>query len=378
VTTAKPPSGAGIDVHVRRLSVRFGAWPAVDDVDLSVRAGELFMLLGPSGCGKTTLLRTLAGFQSADSGSILFGEEDVTHRPPHARGAAMVFQSFALWPHLSAAENVAFGLRERNVPRRDVGARVDAALASVRLEGLGSRAIDELSGGEQQRVALARAMVVRPRCLLLDEPLSSLDAALRQSMREEVRRICKRSELTAIYVTHDQKEALAIADRIAVMRHGRILQVGSPGDVYRRPSSREVATFLGATNLLAAKVVRIEAGEAIVETAIGSCRAAVAGSFRPDAGAQVWLSIRPECLRFSAGVSHPSTDASHPNRFEGRRERSLFLGELSEHWVRVRDELLCAYELSRGRRGADPDSATLEVDPEDVVLLPAGEEAERK
>jgi iron(III) transport system ATP-binding protein len=371
VTTARAPSGAGIDVHVRRLSVRFGARPAVDDVDLTVRAGELFMLLGPSGCGKTTLLRALAGFQAADAGSIVFGDEDVTHQPPHARGAAMVFQSFALWPHLSAEENVAFGLRERNVPRRDVRPRVDAALASVRLEGLGGRAIDELSGGEQQRVALARAMVVRPRCLLLDEPLSSLDAALRQSMREEVRRICKHSELTAIYVTHDQKEALAIADRIAVMRQGRILQVGSPGEVYRRPCSREVATFLGATNLLAGTVARIDAGETVVETAIGSIRTAPPASFEATPGAKVWLSIRPECLRFS-------TDASRPNRVEGRRERSLFLGELSEHWVRVRDELLCAYELSRGRTRADADPVTLEVDPQDVVLLPAGDEADRK
>jgi iron(III) transport system ATP-binding protein len=187
-------------------------------------------------------------------------------------------------------------------------------------------------------------------------------------MRRTSSRICKRSELTAIYVTHDQKEALAIADRIAVMRHGRIVQVGSPGDVYRRPCSREVATFLGATNLLGGKVARSEGGETVVDTPIGSWRAAPAGSFRPDPGARVWLSIRPECLRFSR-------DASHPNRVDGRRERSLFLGELSEHWVRVRDELLCVYELSRGRTRAEADAVTLEVDPEDVVLLPANEAA---
>jgi iron(III) transport system ATP-binding protein len=354
-----------VDVHVRRLVVRFGARVAVDHVDVDVRAGELFMLLGPSGCGKTTLLRTIAGFQAADGGSVLFGDEDVTRRPAHARGAAMVFQSFALWPHLSVAENVAFGLRERKVARREIAPAVDAALNSVRLGSLGERAIDELSGGEQQRVALARALVVRPRCLLLDEPLSNLDAGLRQSMREEVRRICKASELTAIYVTHDQKEALAIADRIAVMREGKILQVGPPREVYRRPSCREVATFVGATNLVRGKVARVDGNATVVESAIGTWTAVATDSFRPGAGAAVWISLRPESFRMSS--------ASGPNRVEGQREKCLFLGELGEHWIRVGDELLCVYELSRGQTASEGERVALEVEPSDVVLLPAND-----
>ena len=194
---------AGSEVRVRDLVVRFGETVAVDRVDLTVAAGELFLLLGPSGCGKTTLLRSIAGFNMPSSGSIHFGAEEVTHLPAHARNAGMVFQSFALWPHLDVAENVAFGLRERQVPRREIDAQVAAALASTKLEGFGPRRIDHLSGGEQQRVALARALVVRPRCLLLDEPLSNLDAKLRVGMRDEIRRICKEHGLTALYVTHD-------------------------------------------------------------------------------------------------------------------------------------------------------------------------------
>jgi iron(III) transport system ATP-binding protein len=358
---------AGANVQIKGLVVRFGDVVAVDHVDLDVRAGELFMILGPSGCGKTTLLRTIAGFHAPTAGTICFGEQDVTRLPAHARGAAMVFQSFALWPHLSVEENVAFGLRERRMPRQEVAASVEAALVSTRLGGFGRRAIDGLSGGEQQRVALARALVVRPRCLLLDEPLSNLDANLRQSMRDEIRRICKESGLTAIYVTHDQKEAMAVADRMAIVEAGRILQVGAPADIYRRPRSRAVAAFVGATNLMPGHVRDVRAGVVEVETTAGLWVSSPSEAVRVEKGARVWVSIRPECFR-------SRIDAQQPNLVRGRRERTIFLGELIEHRVRAGTESLSVYELNGPVASGDADSVTYQVDPSDVVLLPVDDE----
>jgi iron(III) transport system ATP-binding protein len=370
-----PAMDGGVDLRARDLVVRFGATVAVDHVDLAVAAGELFMLLGPSGCGKTTLLRAIAGFNAVAGGSIHFGAEEVTHLPAHARNAGMVFQSFALWPHLSVAENVAFGLRERGRPRREIAAAVEAALGSTRLDGYGPRRIDELSGGEQQRVALARALVVRPRCLLLDEPLSNLDARLRQSMRDEIRRICKEFQLTTVYVTHDQKEALAIADRIGIMHSGRILQVGTPHDIYRRPRSRAVADFVGETNLIRGRVAAVDGaggggdGDVHVETEVGRWVAARDDGFAPPAGAAVWVSVRPECFRLQR------IDERRPNVFRGRREATVYLGELAEHRVRVGDRLLAVYELNPAAvTGAATDQPiALQVDASDVVLLPFDE-----
>jgi len=354
-----------VPITIRDLTVRYGATVAVDGVSLVIEPGELFLLLGPSGCGKTTLLRALAGFVEADAGSIRFGDEDVTRVPPHQRHAGMVFQSFALWPHLSVFENVAFGLREQRVPKGEISARVEAALASTRLPGYGGRRVDELSGGEQQRVALARALVVRPRCLLLDEPLSNLDAKLRHSMREEIRRLCKEHGLTTVYVTHDQKEALAVADRIGVMTTGRLLQVGSPAEIYRRPRSRAVAAFVGETNLLAGRVAAVEGAEVRVESPVGALVAARDEAFAPAVGAEVWISIRPECLRLvRAGEVAPNT-------LRGRVEQVTYLGELAEHRVRVGDTALALFELNA--RAERRDELVASVDPADVVLLPRDE-----
>jgi iron(III) transport system ATP-binding protein len=361
---------AGSDVRVRDLVVSFGATAAVDHVDLVVEAGELLMLLGPSGCGKTTLLRAIAGFNRPSSGSIHFGAEDVTRLPAHARNVGMVFQSFALWPHLSVAENVAFGLHERRVQRREIETSVAAALASTRLEGFGPRRIDELSGGQQQRVALARALVVRPRCLLLDEPLSNLDANLRHSMRDEIRSICKEFGLTALYVTHDQKEAMAIADRIAVMSAGKILQLGSPREIYRRPISRAVAAFVGATNLIRGRVLEVRSDARVVETSVGRWTAAGDDGFRPPVGSEVWVSVRPECLRLRV-------NQALPNIFRGRCEATAYLGELAEHRLRLGDRLLVIYELNP-TLGADTGNGTItaQADASDVVLLPIDPAAE--
>jgi iron(III) transport system ATP-binding protein len=350
-----------VAVTIRDLTVRYGDAVAVDRVSVDIAPGELFLLLGPSGCGKTTLLRSIAGFVETAAGAIRFGEEDVTRLPPHARNAGMVFQSFALWPHLTVFENVAFGLRERRVPKGEIAARVEAALASTRLPGYGARRVDELSGGEQQRVALARALVVRPRCLLLDEPLSNLDAKLRHSMRDEIRRLCKEHGLTTVYVTHDQKEALAVADRVGVMSRGRLLQVGAPADVYRRPRSRAVAAFVGETNLLPARVVEVGAADIRVESPIGPLAAARPDGEPPSVGDGLWLSIRPECVRLVDGAT------AGANTLRGRQEHVTYLGEIAERRLRVGEASLSLFELNP-RPGAR-DELTVTIDPADVVLV---------
>jgi iron(III) transport system ATP-binding protein len=354
-------------VTIRDLVVRFGEKLAVDGVSLEVAPQEMFLLLGPSGCGKTTVLRSVAGFTAPDAGSIRFGDEDVTALPAHARNAGMVFQSFALWPHMTVAENVGFGLREQRVPKPEIAARVESALASTQIAGFGPRRVDELSGGEQQRVALARALVVRPRCLLLDEPLASLDAKLRRSMREEIRRICKASGLTTIYVTHDQKEALAVADRVGVMHGGRLLQVGSPTEIYRRPRSRAVAAFVGETNLVEGRVARAGAGEIEIDSGLGPLVASTSGEPLPASGERVWVSIRPECLR--VGPAAPIADRA--NRLRGRLTGTTYLGEIAEHRVEIGGQTLAVFELNpRPGAGEVGRDVAVEVDAGDVVVLP--------
>ncbi len=353
-----------IGIQIQQLTKRFGATVALDGLDLAIRPGELFFLLGPSGCGKTTLLRSLAGFCVPDSGKILFGDEDVTAVPPHRRNTGMMFQSYALWPHLTVAENVAFGLVERRVPKAEIAARVAAALAAVRMGELGARRPNQLSGGQQQRVALARALIVRPRCLLLDEPLSNLDAQLRQELRAEIRRVCVESKLTTVYVTHDQKEALAIADRMAVLEAGRILQVGTPREVYRRPVSRAVAEFIGETNLLPGKWISGAGGRVFVETPAGRFEGIMGDpTAHPAAGAAVMLSVRPECWTL-----HRAPPAG--NALRGRIGGTVYLGEMAQHEFAVSGLTLKIYELNP-RLAAAPDGAELfaAADPEDVVVL---------
>ena len=350
-----------IGIRIEQLSKSYGNVPALDAVNLRIEPGEIFFLLGPSGCGKTTLLRCLAGFCVPDAGAIWFGEDDVTRLPAHRRRTGMVFQNYALWPHKTVAENVAFGLEELATPRDERHRRVAEALASVRMEGFAQRGIHELSGGQQQRVALARALVVRPRCLLLDEPLSNLDAKLRLEMRTEIRRICKEAGLTAVYVTHDQKEALSIADRVAVLNNGRVCQVGTPDAIYRRPASRFVADFVGETNFLEAEVVSASGGN-IVATA-GALRVEAAGCTEGfQAGDPVTLSIRPEAWRFSS-----QTGAA--NTVPGRIEESVYLGEMAQYRVEVAGLPLKVYEMNP-RTVAAEGPCTLSVAAEDVVVLP--------
>ncbi|MFF5176455.1 ABC transporter ATP-binding protein [Micromonospora sp. NPDC000316] len=247
-----------IDVRLATVSKRFDKSSdaaAVDNVSITIGAGEFFTLLGPSGCGKTTTLRMVAGFYFPTSGHIHFGDDDVTRWSPNKRDTGMVFQNYALFPHMTVAQNVAYGLKVRRVSRAERARRVEEALAQVHLDGYGHRRIDALSGGQQQRVALARALVIRPRTLLLDEPLSNLDAKLREETRTEIRRIQRDSGLTSLYVTHDQAEAMSMSDRIAVMQSGRVQQVGAPHEIYYRPANAFVARFIGRSNVLSLPVV---------------------------------------------------------------------------------------------------------------------------
>ncbi len=342
--------------------MRFGDSAALRSVSFAVQPGELLLLLGPSGCGKSTLLRSIAGFVKPDQGRVLFDGEDVTKIPPHQRHIGMVFQSFALFPHLSVGENVAFGLREQRRPSAEIAERIERALSDVRMGGFASRRVDQLSGGEQQRVALARALVTRPRCLLLDEPLSNLDAGLRHSMREEIRRVCKEHGLTTLYVTHDQKEALAIADRIAVMRRGQLEQIGSPWSVYRSPRSVSVATFLGETNLLDARIVSSDHEQ--LRVAAGGVEMALPAQPAFSATQSVLLSIRPECVRLEA---EPGAGIS----LRVRVEQNSYLGELCEHELSYAGGRLRSYELNPPRADSFAPGQELWacVSPTDVVVL---------
>jgi iron(III) transport system ATP-binding protein len=243
-------------VTIDRVSFGYGAAPVLDDVGLAVGRGEFFAFLGPSGSGKTTLLRLIAGFGAPSAGRILIGERDVTRLPPWSRNVGMVFQSYALWPHMTVARNVAFGLERRRLARSEIARRVAEALALVGLTAFAQRRPAQLSGGQQQRVALARTLVIEPEVLLLDEPLSNLDAKLRLEMRAELRALQRKLGITAIYVTHDQEEANAIADRIAVLNEGRIQQIGTPVELYDSPANRFVATFLGTVNLIEGRIER--------------------------------------------------------------------------------------------------------------------------
>ncbi|MBL9179131.1 MAG: ABC transporter ATP-binding protein [Verrucomicrobiaceae bacterium] len=321
-----------VTITIQELTKRFSGSVVLSSVNLQVESGELFFLLGPSGCGKTTLLRHIAGFYRPDEGKIWFDDEDVTRLPAHKRGTGMMFQSYALWPHLNVAQNVAFGLEERKRPRKEIEHRVAEALDQVKLGGLGSRKIQQLSGGQQQRVALARALVIRPKCLLLDEPLSNLDAKLRLEMRGEIRGICKQHGLTGIYVTHDRDEALSMADRMAIMESGRLAQVGTPAEVYRNPATRMVAEFIGETNFVEGRALRESSREGFfdVETSFGFLRGRTDGTWQPAAGQPVVLSIRPESLTFSN-----LTDTS--NRFPGHIVDTTYLGATVQYVLQVQN-----------------------------------------
>jgi iron(III) transport system ATP-binding protein len=386
-------------IAISELTKRFGAGAtqttAVDAISLSIAPGELFFLLGPSGCGKTTLLRMIAGFIEPTSGRVLFDSKDVTYTAPNARNTGMVFQSYALWPHMTVEANVAFGLGVRRVPRPEQARRVGEALQSVRMAEYAGRKPNHLSGGQQQRVALARALVIRPSVLLLDEPLSNLDAKLRIELRSEIRRVCKESGITTVYVTHDQKEALSMADRVAIIDRGRVVQLGAPGELYRNPASKFVAEFLGETNFIPATVLgrgapgaRADGGPDEVAVTLQTAAGRLT-STHPSAGhmaerASVLCSIRPEALRVvrgelagpnrgaSAGLASPT--AAVGNTLPGTLIDTMYLGELAQYTVELAGSVrVKAAQLNPAAAGSrsEAGAVTLTVASADVALVPA-------
>ncbi len=354
---------ASTPIRIAGVSKHYGAALAVDNVSLEIGAGELFFLLGPSGCGKTTLLRMLAGFLTPDAGDIFFGDICITNLPPRERDAGLVFQTYALWPHMTVADNVAYGLRVRGKSNQEIAEHVGRALKMVRLDGLELRKPNQLSGGQQQRVALARALVIEPRVLLLDEPLSNLDARLRDEMRDEIQRLHAETRLTMVYVTHDQKEALSLADRLAVMEKGRLIQVGTARGVYDRPTTRFVANFLGDSNFLPGTVREADGETCVVDTALGSVRGTTPlVGLAP--GRAVVCSIRPHALALNA--------ADATNRFEADVKRVSFLGELVHIGVEANGAALevVALPYSAGPLKAG-DRLALGVPADQVVVLDA-------
>lgn len=348
----------GLDVELRQVTKGYGDVLAVDRVDLRVRKGEFFSLLGPSGCGKTTTLRIIAGFDEADEGAVTLRGELVNDVPPYKRGVGMVFQNLALFPHMNVFQNLAFGLRMQRVPSREIRERVHRMLEVVELPGIETRRVDQLSGGQQQRVALARALIPEPTVLLLDEPLGALDLKLRVQMQTEIKQVHARVGTTFLYVTHDQGEALAMSDRIAVMHQGRIQQVGTPTEIYERPANSFVADFIGETNLL--RGLLVDAQRVDVE----GLTIRVKGD-SDLVGREVFLSLRPEKVRVFGGPPEL------PNGFQGEVKDLTFRGSRVEVRVRVEESLTLraevdprtAKDLRAGQRAA------VGWEPEDVVIL---------
>jgi iron(III) transport system ATP-binding protein len=347
-------------VVIRNLTKKFGDTAALKNISLQIESQELFFLLGPSGCGKTTLLRTIAGFYQPDEGELLFGDKPMAGVPPHQRNAGMVFQNYALWPHMTVAENIAYGLDVRGVSSAEKKQRVAEALAIVQMEQYAGRSPNQLSGGQQQRVALARALVIKPDVLLLDEPLSNLDAKLRLEMREEIRRIHAQTKITTIYVTHDQKEALSLATRMAVLRDGVIEQIGDPRTVYRSPANRFVADFIGETNWVEAEVKSAGANELLLQTGFGVVTAMTAVSH--SAGEKVWLGFRPEAV---------SIGANGTNSFQTRISHVSYLGEVEQYGLEILPgKNIKAFEQNPAeiRRAGAP--LIVHVRPQDCLVLP--------
>jgi spermidine/putrescine ABC transporter ATP-binding subunit len=358
---------ADIALRLANVVKRFGPTIAVRDLSLEARRGEFVSLLGPSGCGKTTTLRMIAGYLRPESGVIELDGQDVTRVPPYRRDIGMVFQNYALFPHLSVWDNVAFGLRMRRVPRAELRRRVGEALALVRLEGLGGRKPGELSGGQQQRVALARAIVIRPRLLLFDEPLSNLDARLRKSMQIELRNLQEALGITTVHVTHDQEEALSLSDRVAILNEGRLEQEGRPLEIYTRPRSVFVADFVGQSNLIRAHVeeqkeeagliwVVLESGDRLQVSMV----AALSSLMR---GAAVWVLARPQVVR----VLRSGTEVATGNVFRGVVRRNVYTGAITTMLVRLESGL----ELLADTQNVDPTQRALEPAQQVLVSLPA-------
>jgi iron(III) transport system ATP-binding protein len=348
-------------LSIQNLAKKFGDTAVLKGISLEVRDQELFFLLGPSGCGKTTLLRLIAGFYRPDAGQLFFGDKPMNGVPPHQRNAGMVFQNYALWPHMTVAENVAYGLEVRAVSPKERKERVAEALSIVQMEKYAQRAPNQLSGGQQQRVALARALVIKPDVLLLDEPLSNLDARLRLEMREEIRRIHAQTKITTVYVTHDQKESLSLADRMAVMHDGGIEQLGDPRTIYRAPVNRFVADFIGETNWLKGEVASRNGSEIIAKTEFGSFRCSAGADLA--VGQEVLLGFRPEAVEIGDDQT---------NVLDTTIGQVSYLGEVEQYNLRLSPEVVIkAFE--QNPLGIRPVGGSLRVHvrPQNLIVLRA-------
>ena len=350
-------------LRVDHVSKRFGDVVAVDDANLTIARGEFFSILGPSGCGKTTLLRTIGGFEFPDAGEIFFEGVRMTDEPPNRRPSNIVFQSYAIFPHLNVFDNIAYGLRKQRLSPADLRRRIEDALAMIKLDGFGARRADELSGGQRQRVALARALVLRPKVLLLDEPLGALDRRLRESMQIELRTLQKGLAITFVFVTHDQEEALSMSDRIAVMSNGRVLQIATPRALYEAPNCREVADFIGQMNFFAARVSGRDGAMAQVDLGpLGQARLAT------EQSGELLAALRPEKIVLSQEAG--------ANGVRGNIVATAYLGERTHYNVAVNgldEPIFVADQNSRAtRRSYVPgDTVFLSWTADDLVLLPA-------
>ena len=350
-------------IEIIGVSKSFGSVTAVDDISVSIRQGEFFSLLGPSGCGKTTLLRILGGLEMPGGGKVMIDGQDITHMPAHLRPTNMVFQNYAIFPHLNVEQNVAYGLRQQRLSREEQMEKVSSALSMVKLEGFEKRGADEMSGGQKQRVALARALIKRPKVLLLDEPLGALDKKLREEMQIELRMLQQQVGITFVFVTHDQEEALTLSDRVAVMDDGQILQMDSPRQIYERPSSRKVADFIGQMNLLEGVVQSVGKRVTVRTSALGEVSVSE-NDQAVDVGDSVTLAVRPENLRLR-------TD-SEPGAVRVTLAASAFWGHTTYYRVTAADSETDSLDVAQqdyagtGRAG---DEAWLCFNPEDLLLL---------
>jgi ABC-type Fe3+/spermidine/putrescine transport system ATPase subunit len=353
---------SNVHLELAHVTKRFGDTAAVDDVSFAVPRGAFATLLGPSGCGKTTTLRMIAGFYDPDSGDIRLGDRRINDLPAHRRGTAMVFQDYALFPHMTVRDNVAYGLRLARRSREDIARKVDETLAFVGLRGMDARWPSQLSGGQQQRVAVARALVIEPEVLLLDEPLSNLDAKLREQLRAELRTLQRRIGMTFVYVTHDQSEALSLSDWIAVMKDGRVEQAGTPWEIYYHPRTAFLADFVGAVNLVPATVRAADGSRASVRLGARELAVPVPSGVSLSAGQEVRLCIRPETVAFAGNGAGESTVA-------GTVVRRAFLGDRMRYWVNV-DGREWIVDLADPGAGASIEGAvSLALRPERVHLI---------
>ena len=364
----KTESSTALPIHVQDLTKKYGEMYALDSVNLDVKSGEFLTLLGPSGSGKTTLLMAIAGFNRPDSGSIRFGDEEVILKPPHKRDVGMVFQSYALFPHMTVAENIAFPLKLRGVSLAETAERVATALKTVQLDGLGDRDIEQLSGGQKQRVALARAFVFRPRILLMDEPLSALDKKLREQMQIELKHLHKQLGVTTVYVTHDQREALTMSDRIVVINKGQLTQIGTPNDIYNHPANAFVADFIGESTMLPLNLDG--SGSLYFEDNL------IKTNYNISDAKEWSLVIRPERLTV---VKDGQYDPEKTIVFSGVVREFIFQGETAFAMMSVNDKYNLSFrfgtDASSWQNALQPgDSVSLGLNRSDVIVIPGGRE----